>query len=119
MRFLVLALMILFVGCGPTIREMATPTSTKGKVTFKGQPLGDVSLYVQPLGEGHPKPIPLAADGTFQSDLTPGKYVYSIVQSPSKTSEQALKKVDPKYLETSMDRTILVTAGEELTIALD
>ncbi len=119
MRFLVLALLTLFVGCGPGIREMAAPTATKGKVTLKGQPFGDVNIALQPLGDGHPKSIPVAVDGTFQSELSPGKYVFSVVQSPSKTSEQALKKVDPKYYESSMERTVVVAAGEDLTIALE
>ncbi len=119
MRFLVLALLTLFVGCGPAIREMAAPTATKGKVTLKGQPFGDVAIAIQPLGDGHPKTIPVAADGTFQSELSPGKYVFSVVQSSSKTSEQALKKVDPKYYDASMDRSVVVSAGEDLIIALD
>jgi hypothetical protein len=120
MRFLVLALMTLFVGCGPAIREMPAPTATKGKITLKGQPFGDVSIYIQPLTQGHPTTMQVAADGTFKGELTPGKYVYSIGLASSKTSEQALKKVDPKYYDTSMEeRTIVVSAGEELTIALD
>ena len=119
MRFLVLALLTLLVGCGPAIREMAAPTSTKGKVTLKGQPFGDVNIALQPLGDGHPRSIPVAVDGTFQGELSPGKYVFSVVQSSSKTSEQALKKVDPKYYESSMERTVVVAAGEDLTIALE
>jgi hypothetical protein len=119
MRFLVLALLTLLVGCGPSIREMAARTATKGKVTLKGQPFGDVAIAIQPLGDGHPTTIPVAVDGTFQSELSPGKYVFSVVQSTSKTSEQALKKVDPKYYETSMDRSLVVTADQELIIALE
>ena len=118
-RILMLALVTCLVGCGPSIREMAAPSATKGKVTLKGQPFGDVTISVQPLGDGHPKTIPVAADGTFQSDLSPGKYVFSVGQSSSKASEQALKKVDTKYYDTSMDRSVVVSAGEDLIIALD
>ena len=118
-RILMLALVTCLVGCGPSIREMAPPSATKGKVTLKSQPFGDISVTLQPLADGYPKTIPVAADGTFQTELVPGKYVYSVGQSSSKTSEQALKKVDPKYYDTSMDRSVVVSAGEDLIIALD
>lgn len=118
-RILMLALVTCLVGCGPSIREMAAPSATQGKVTLKSQPFGDISLSLQPLTEGYPKTIQVAADGTFQAELIPGKYVYSVGQATSKTSEQALKKVDPKYYDTSMDRSVVVSAGEELIIALD
>jgi ABC-type phosphate transport system substrate-binding protein len=118
-RILMLALLTCLVGCGPSIREMGAPSATNGKVTLKGQPLGDISVTLQPMTEGYPKTVQVAAEGTFQTELVPGKYVYSIGLSPSKTSEQALKKVDPKYYDTSMDRSVVVAAGEELIIALD
>lgn len=118
-RILMLALMTCLVGCGPSIREMGTPSATKGKVTLKSQPFGDISLSLQPMADGYPKTVQVAADGTFQTELIPGKYVYSVGQTSSKSSEQALKKVDPKYYDTSMDRSVVVSAGEDLIIALD
>lgn len=118
-RILMMALVTCFVGCGPSIREMGTPSATQGKVTLKSQPFGNISLSLQPLADGYPKTVQVAADGTFQTELIPGKYVYSVGQATSKTSEQALKKVDPKYYDTSMDRSVVVSAGEELIIALD
>lgn len=119
MRFLALAVLALLVGCGPSIREMGTLETATGKLTLKSQPFGDVAITVQPLADGYPKTIQVAADGTFKTDLVPGKYVFSIGQSSSKSSEQALKKVDPKYYDTSMDRTFVVAAGQEVVIALD
>ena len=118
-RILMLALVTCWVGCGPSIREMAAPSATNGKVTLKGQAFGDISLSFQPMTDGYPKSVQVAADGTFQTELVPGKYVYSVGLSSSKTSEQAIKKVDPKYYDTSMDRSVVVAAGEELIIALD
>jgi hypothetical protein len=119
MRFLMLGLLALLVGCGPGIREMGAPSAMKGKVTLKSQPFGDVSLYIQPLGEGHPTTVQVAPDGSFDCELVPGKYVYSVGKASSKTSDQALAKVDPKFLETSMERTLVVVAGQDVSVSLD
>lgn len=117
---LTLAVFTLAVsGCSQPTRLNEAPLSISGKVSQGGQPVGDVHVSFQPLEQGHPVSLPVNADGTFQGELIPGNYAYFVAKSPAPKSEAAIKKIDPKYLEANMTRTIDVQANQELAIALD
>ena len=90
-----------------------------GKVSQAGQPVGDLLVTFQPLKQGHPGSFPVAADGTFQGELIPGNYAYYVGKSPAPKSDAAIKKIDPKYLEANLTRSVDVAPGQELAIALD
>lgn len=99
---------------------MPASSIVKGKLeTSAGKPIGNVLLTLQPLGDGHPAPLQVSEDGTFQGEIVPGKYAYFIAKSPAKDSEKALKLVNAKYYEASMTRTVSVQAGQELRIAIE
>lgn len=119
MRYLLIALVMVFVGCSTSVPQMGASTELKGKVTKAGKPVGDVLLTLQPLGDGHVAPLTVAVDGTFKGEVVPGKYAYYIGKSASKASEKAIQQVDPKYFEGNMTRTVLVESGKELVVALD
>jgi hypothetical protein len=119
MRYLLIALMMAFVGCSNSVQKMGTSSELKGNITKAGKPVGDILLTLQPLGDGHVVPLTVAADGTFKGEVVPGKYAYYIGKSASKSSEQAIKQVDPKYYQAIMTRTVTVESGKDLAIALD
>ena len=121
MRNLLLVLsLVVMVGCGSAGTPMPASSVVKGKLeTSAGKPIGNVLLTLQPLGDGHPSPLQVSEDGSFQGEMVPGKYAYSIAKSSAKNSEQALKLVDAKYYEPTMNRTVNVQAGQELHIAID
>jgi hypothetical protein len=72
-----------------------------------------------PLDVGHPGIFTVNPDGTFSGKLVVGTYSYYVGKSTAPTSEAALKKVDPKYYEADLQRSIAVQDGQELLIALD
>ena len=116
---LVLSLVVL-AGCGSAGSPMPASSIVKGKLeTSAGKPIGNVLLTLQPLGDGHPSPLQVSEDGTFQGEIVPGKYAYFVAKSSAKNSDQALKLVDAKYYEASMTRTVSVQAGKELRIAIE
>ena len=107
------------VGCSQPTRLNEAPISVSGKVSQGGQPVGDVQVTFQPLEKGHPGSFPVGADGTFQGELIPGNYAYYVGKSTAPKSDAAIKKIDPKYLEANLTRSIDVVPGQELAIVLD
>ena len=107
------------IGCSQTTPLNEAPLTVTGKVSQNCQAIGDVNISFQPLQHGHPVSLPVSADGTFQGELIPGNYAYFVAKSATPKSESAIKKIDPKYLEASLTRSVDVQPGQELAIALD
>jgi hypothetical protein len=107
------------IGCSeaPVLKD--TPVSVSGKVLQGGKPVGNVVVAFHPLDHGHLRSLPVAADGSFQGELIGGSYSYYVEKSPAATSATALKKIDPKYYEPDMGRSVNVEFGKELILALD
>jgi hypothetical protein len=114
-----LLLITLVVGCGVQPGLKSVPVDITGKVSQKGQPIGDVAVTFQPLDKGHVKSLPVKPDGSFEGSMISGTYAYSITQSTSANATTALAKVDPQYLEPNLQRTVTIEPGKEVLIALD
>jgi hypothetical protein len=114
-----LLLITLVVGCGVQPGLKSAPVDITGKVSQKGQPIGDVAVTFQPLDKGHVKSLPVKPDGSFEGSMISGTYAYSITQSTSANATTALAKVDPQYLEPNLQRTVTIEPGKEVLIALD
>ena len=123
MRSICLMLLLsLIVGCGSAATPMAASTTIKGKLESSGKPVGGVLLTLQPLGEGHPVPMEVAADGSFTGDVVPGNYVYYVGKSAAKSTknpDQAIKQVNEKFHQADMSRKVTVKSGEDIKIGLD
>ncbi len=121
MRSAIAFALLFVVGCSSSVALKSGPTKISGKVsTADGKPVGGILLTLQPLEDGHMAPIEVAKDGTFSGELIPGKYAYFVGKSAtSKSSDQVLKQLSPKYLEADLNRTVQVTPGEDLAIAFD
>lgn len=107
------------IGCTQPTTLKEGPVSVSGKLSKAGQPLGDVMVSFQPLDHGHLASFSVKPDGTFQSELIPGNYAYYVAKSTGPKADAAIKRVDPKFLEADLTRTVAVQSGQELAISLD
>ncbi|MFN5104746.1 MAG: hypothetical protein ACK5GJ_18295 [Planctomycetota bacterium] len=109
--FLVLGLICLFSGCAPKVEMLGEPVSVSGKLTKSGQPLGNVTLMLQPLEKGHPVPLKVGADGSYKGSVVPGKYAYFLMPL-DEANAAVLNGVDASLKEANMQRTITVAPGQ-------
>lgn len=111
----------LTVSSGCSTNPGLRPESEKvsGKLSLgDGKAIGNVGLVFQPMEDGFEATFQVAEDGSFQGEVIPGKYAYYVSKATSKNAEQALKKVDPKFREATMSRTVLVEPGKALSLVL-
>ncbi len=120
-KYAVLVTAVLLNACGcsqaPALKQ--PPIVVSGKVSQGGQPVGNIVVSFHPLDQGHVGAFPVKPDGSFQGELIPGSYSYYVGKSAIPNAEAALRKVDPKYYEPNLERTIAVNPNEELILALD
>lgn len=103
-------------GCSSEPRKNPDPVDVTGTVTYKGKPLTDVVLNLQPTGGGHPVAATVL-DGKFKSLVTPGKYCYFITEG---SSPAGLKNVPNEYREATLDlRDEIIVASETSTIDIE
>jgi hypothetical protein len=117
--FIAGALAVGMIGCSPATSLKQAPTSVSGKVSRAGQPVGDVLVSFHPLDQGHPCSFPVKSNGTFQGEIVSGNYAYFVGPSTTPNSAATLRKIDPKYLQADLGRSVAVLAGQELVVALD
>jgi hypothetical protein len=107
------------IGCSDAAALKDAPVSVSGKVLQGGQPVGNVVVWFHPLDNGHLQNLPVSTDGTFLGELVSGNYAYYVGKSPAPSSEAVLKKIDPKFYEPDLERSISVDFGKEIILALD
>ena len=116
--FLVLGLICLFSGCAPKVELLNEPVGVSGKLTKSGQPLGNVTLMLQPLEKGHPVPLKVGADGSYKGSVVPGKYAYFLMPL-DEANAAVLNGVDASLKEANMQRTIALQPGQnQMDVAL-
>ena len=116
--FLVLGLICLFSGCAPKVEMLGEPVSVSGKLTKSGQPLGNVTLMLQPLEKGHPVPLKVGADGSYKGSVVPGKYAYFLMPL-DEANAAVLNGVDASLKEANMQRIIALQPGQnQMDVAL-
>lgn len=121
MRNALLVLSLLMcVGCGSSGTPQPTPVTVNGKLEMSdGKPIGNLLLTLHPLEGQHPAYIPVGEDGTFKVETISGKYSYFVGKSPAKNSEATLKKVNAKFYEADLTRSIVVSAGQDLKVVIE
>jgi hypothetical protein len=120
MRYVaVLILTLGLLGCGSQLTMKQPPASVSGTVSQSGQPAGGVVIVFQPLGDGHPRELPVHKDGTFQGEFVSGEYAYYVARSSILGAGQPTKKLPPKYFAADLSRTVTVEPGKQLAIVLD
>lgn len=118
--FALVAMFGCTIGCSEAPAKKSTPISVTGKVSQAGQPVGNVTISFQPLDHGYAKSFPVKRDGAFQGELIAGAYAYFIDKSaPPPTPGAAPRKIDPKFYEANLERSVVVAPGQQLAIALD
>ncbi|MFM8573712.1 MAG: hypothetical protein ACKOAU_19110, partial [Pirellula sp.] len=96
---------------------MNDPVNIAGKLTQGGKPLGNITLMLQPLENGHPVPLAVDSDGTFKGSAIPGKYAYYLVSKEDGSTPTA--SVNASSMQASMDRTVTIASGQtQLEVAL-
>ncbi len=108
-------LCMLTLGCGQGASPVDQPVSVEGKVESQGKPVGGVTLILQPLDAGYVQNVDVSADGTFKVNTQAGKYAYYF--SPAK-SAKSVPPAAQKYVEASMERTVVVASGQPIVINL-
>jgi hypothetical protein len=114
----VVCLLLLTAGCGSD----SSRTLVEGKVTYKGQTVGEQTLVLHSQGnqgEFFTHKIPISADGTFSSQ-GPAPGTYKVVIEQSLAAQEGVKPaggkaaaVPQKYrLVESTDLTWDIHAGE-------
>jgi hypothetical protein len=109
--FLSLSLLCLLAGCQYKVAIMNDPVSVSGKLTKGGQPVGNVTLMLQPLETGHMVPLAVGSDGSYKGTVVPGKYAYYLAPSDSGDAS-ALSGLDAALQEASMTRTLTIEPGQ-------
>ena len=107
------------IGCSDVTTLKDTPVSISGKVSQGGKPVGNVVVWFHPLDKGHVESLPVNTDGTFVGEMIGGNYSYYVGSSLAQNSAAALKKIDPKYYQPDLARSIAVEFGKEIVLALD
>ena len=108
---LVIGLLCLFSGCSYKVEMLSEPVSVSGKLSKSSQPLGNVTLMLQPLEKGHPVPLKVGADGSFKGSIIPGKYAYFLMPL-DEANAAVLNGVDASLKEANMQRTITVAPSQ-------
>ncbi len=120
MRIVLLVLsLVMCVGCGSSGTPLPAPVAVNGKLEMGGKPIGGLQLNLFPMEGQQPAVIQVAEDGTFKVETISGKYSYYVAKSTAKNSETTLKKVDPKFHEADLTRSVVVQAGQELKVTLE
>jgi hypothetical protein len=112
-------LLFSFLGCGSEVKLNETPVAVSGKVSKDSQPIGDIVMVFQPLGDGHVRELPVNKDGTFDARLVAGEYAYYVAKPSTADAAKKMRKVSPEYFQGNLSRTVAVTGDQPLTIALD
>jgi hypothetical protein len=119
MRIILLLLLGLTFGCSTNPGLRTEPGVVEGKLeSSDGKVVGNVGLTFQPLDNGFVTTLQVAEDGSFKGDLVPGKYAYYVGKSSSKNADQSLKKVDSKFQEADMSRTVVIEASKPVSLVL-
>jgi hypothetical protein len=120
MRYCLLLLFgLLSAGCGSSVSLKGTAINVSGKVSQGGQALGGIVMTFHPLGDGHPRDLPVQPDGTFQGEIVSGEYAYYVAKPTTPAALKVIQKVPPQYLQADLQRTIIFAAGDPVSLALD
>lgn len=121
--FVVCGLLVSGSGCsrGPNLGD---PVAVSGKITRKGQPLGNVTVGFITTSEGVPGPYRYAstkttAEGTYEiAKVYPGSYTVSVVldtPAPDDSGKVEAKPGDPVMAKYGVDSPLKaeVFAGQQ------
>lgn len=89
-------------GCGTSVTLRQPPVEVVLKVSKAGQPVDNVSLTLQPLGDGAQAESSVSK-GEWKGTVVPGKYTFYIDKGKT---EADLNKVPANYRLGSKDRTL-------------
>lgn len=112
--------LVMCVGCGSSGTPLPTPVSVSGTLEMSdGKPIGGLQLTLFPMEGQHPAYINVADDGKFKVETISGKYSYFVGKSTAKNSEANLKKINPKFHEADLTRSVVVAEGQDLKVVVE
>ena len=122
-RFVIPLALLTLAGCGGEPPRRSEPVPVSGKVTHAdGKPVKDVTLTLQPTGDGLPAALSVSGDGSLKGQVIPGDYVYSFTALEGKGGQKntaGLKAVPEKYRAPHLDHKVQVGGGGNVEIKLD
>lgn len=119
MTALFFGIAVCATGCSNAPAVKDAPVSVTGKVTQGGKPIGNVVVSFHPLDNGHLRSLDVKPDGTFLGEMIAGNYSYYVGKSPAPSSAAALKRIDPKYYEPDLGRSLTIEPGKQIILAFD
>ncbi|WP_437203802.1 hypothetical protein [Planctomicrobium sp. SH664] len=105
-----LLFMLLAMGCsaGVSVPQNAPPVDVSGTATAGGKPLSEISIALQPTGQGMPSGFKVV-NGAFQGKVIPGKYAWFVAPLSSSKGNDVYKTIPAVFRESSLDRQIEIT----------
>jgi hypothetical protein len=113
------AIAVCASGCSNSPSVKDAPVSVTGKVTQGGKPVGNLVVSFHPLDNGHLRSLAVKQDGTFLGEMIAGDYTYYVGSSQAPASAAVLKRIDPKYYEPDLGRSLSIESGKPIVLALD
>ena len=117
-RLVIVFAFIALVGCGTNVTNRAAPTKFSGNIKgIDGKSVNDVTLQFLPQFLGSIQTAAkVGADGKFEVELLPGKYVIMIEMGQGK--EASFKAVPAKYHSADKANELDIVAGKDIEISL-
>ena len=113
-----LVLIVAVLGCGKGPVNLSEPVLVNGKVQWRGQPLNDTAISLQPLEQGHMALLRTDSTGKFNAEVIPGKYAY-FIDAANNSNRGKVAGIPSKYQQADLGRTVVVQPGEELQLTFE
>ncbi|MEZ6142384.1 MAG: hypothetical protein R3B84_17635 [Zavarzinella sp.] len=117
--------MLFAVGCSDTPEMLKGETEITGTVMMGGSPVKNVTLWLNPLGEGHPAKFNLGEDGKFTIKVIPGDFIVYFEKAPvtkelsAQKAAEAFKVIPVKYHDPKKENQVTIKSGEPATININ
>ncbi len=116
---LFILLLSSLTGCGPSVTQVSDPQKFQGKAVGTGNtPIANALVVLQPMEQGFVTECETNAQGEFEADLVPGKYVYYFAAS-KKTKSPVPKSISASYLEPKAEHVVTIAPGSDILCKVD
>ncbi len=114
-----LMLLTILIGCSSAGQTLGKMERFEGQaLQADGSPLENVLIVLQPLGPGYDVEMETNADGKFEGEAVPGRYVYYFADS-KKGNSKLPKSFPEEYRDPRMEHVVTVAANQSIVCKAD